>query len=299
MIKIFHAYTALLLSGALLLSSCEKTKYSFGEIKTPADLTLTAVVQGVDASNPFGNGTGRVDITATANNALTYRIDFGDGNSQVVPSGKITYKYNSPGTADYTITVRAVGTGGNLSTISKQVKVFVAFEIPANILSALTGSGSKVWVCDRTEPGHFGVGPADAFSPIWYSANPNERADCVYDDEITFSKDANNNIFMNVDNKGQSFVIGAAAGYYGLSSAEACVPLAPGGNKKLAFMDATSNSTSAVSTRIQFMVPGNGIVNFGTGNNTYEILSVTDTQMHLRNIGSDGNAWYQKLKVKP
>ncbi len=45
-------------------------------------------------------------------------------------------------------------------------------------------------------------------------------------------------------------------------------------------------------------MPGNGIINFGTGGNTYEILEITENTMTLRNIGSDGLAWYQKLKVK-
>ena len=63
-------------------------------------------------------------------------------------------------------------------------------------------------------------------------------------------------------------------------------------------MNATSQSTTANSTRIQFIVPGNGIINFGTGGNTYEILSITATSINLRNIGIDGNAWYQKLKNK-
>jgi hypothetical protein len=31
----------------------------------------------------------------------------------------------------------------------------------------------------------------------------------------------------------------------------------------------------------------------------YEILELTPTTMHLRNIGIDGNSWYQKLKKKP
>ena len=44
-------------------------------------------------------------------------------------------------------------------------------------------------------------------------------------------------------------------------------------------MDATSASTPANSTRIQFTVPGNGIINFGTGGTTYEILSITATQL--------------------
>ena len=104
---------------------------------------------------------------------------------------------------------------------------------------------------------------------------------------------------MLLDNKGQSFVFGAAAAFYGLGSAEDCKDINTAGTKKLAFMDATSTSTPANSTRIQFKVPGNGLIIFGTGGTMYEILSISDTNMELRNIGVDGNSWYQKLKVKP
>ncbi|HEX4958407.1 MAG TPA: PKD domain-containing protein [Lacibacter sp.] len=294
-----HIKTAIFLSAAaLLVTACKKTEYKFGDIKAPTNLTLTTTIVGVDASNPDGNGSGQVVITATSQNALTYNIDFGDGRTQVVPSGKLTYKFATPGTNEYTITVNAVGTGGAISTISKKVKVFVAFEIPTVILNALTGGTSKVWVTDKDAPGHFGVGPAALFEPIWYSAPPNTREACAYDDEITFSKDANNNVYMAIDNKGQSFSIGAATGFYGFGGGDACLGISPGANKKLVFMNATSGSTSAVSTGIQFDVPGNGIINFGTGGTTYEILSITPTQIHLRNIGIDGNSWYQKLKVK-
>ena len=278
--------------------SCKKTEYSFGNIKTPTGLTLTTAIVGVDASNPNGNGTGSVTITAKATDALTYNIDFGDGKTQVLPSGTITYKYATPGVNDYTITVRAVGTGGAVSVLSIKVTVFVAFTIPQTILDALTGSGSRTWMTDQDAPGHFGVGPADAFGPIWYAATPNSREACAYDDEITFTKDALNNISMTINNKGQSFSIGAASGFYGFSGGDACFNIVTTGAKKLAFMDATSTSTSANSTRIQFMVPGNGIINFGTGGTTYEILSASATSIHLRNIGADGNSWYQKLKAK-
>jgi len=260
---------------------------------------LTATVVGVDANNPNGNGTGNVVITAASTGALTYNIDFGDGTTRVVPSGSLTYKYANPGVNDYTITVNAVGTGGSISTISKRIRVFVAFQIPPAILSALTGGSSKIWVTDRTAPGHFGVGPATEFSPIWYSAAPDTREACAYDDEITFSKNAIDQVFMNVDNKGASFSIGASSTFYGFSGGDNCFPIATGGNKLLVFQDATSTSTPAQSTRIQFTVPGNGIINFGTGGTVYEILSITPTNMHIRNIGIDGNSWYQKLKIKP
>jgi hypothetical protein len=286
------------LATGIFFTACKKTEYKFGELKAPSNLTLTTAIAGVDAANPNGNGTGTVIITSTADKALTYNIDFGDGKTLVVPSGVITYKYTNPGTYDYTINVNAVGTGGIISTISKKIKVFVAFEIPAAILQALTNGSSKVWITDKDAVGHFGVGPNDQFAPIWYAATPNSREACAYDDEITFSKDANNNVFMAVNNKGDNFSIGASSGFYGFSGGDGCYPINTGGNKKLAFMEATTASTSANSTRIQFTVPGNGIINFGTGGTTYEILLISATGINLRNIGADGNSWYQKLKNK-
>lgn len=293
-----RSYLFLFLLSLIGFSACKKTDYSFGQLVTPTDLTITAVVAGTDVANPFGNGSGSVAITTTASNAITYKIDFGDGNVQMVPSGVINYKYSNPGTAEYTITAIAIGTGGIMSTITKKVKVFVNFVIPTAILQALTNGSSKVWITDHDAPGHFGVGPNDQFSPIWYSAGPNTREPCAYDDEISFSSDANNNVYMSIDNKGASFSIGAATSFYGFGGGDGCYAINTGGNKKLAFMDATSASTPAQSTRIQFSVPGNGIINFGTGGTIYEILSITATQVNLRNIGVDGNAWYQKLIKK-
>ena len=191
-----------------------------------------------------------------------------------------------------------VKSGGSTSTITKKVKVFVNFTIPANILSNLTGGSSKVWQTDHDAPGHFGVGPNNEFSPIWYAASPNSREACAYDDDITFSKDANDNVSMSIDNKGASFSIGAATSFYGFAGGDGCYSINTGGVRRLTFMDATTASTPAQSTRIQFTVPGNGIINFGTGGTSYEILSISATQIHLRNIGADGNSWYQKLIKK-
>lgn len=285
--------------GWICFSGCKEKQFTLGELKAPLSLTINTSIEGQDASNPNGIGTGNVTIIATATNALTYNIDYGDGVTEVVSSGTVTHKYTNPGTSDYTVTVNAIGTGGITSSISKRITVFVDFTIPANILQALTGGSSKIWVTDKESPGHFGVGPADQFEPIWYAATPNSRQPCAYDDEITFTKDANNRVFMNVDNKGESFSIGASTNFYGFSGGDACLPIVTGGNKLLAFLAANSGSTASNSTLIQFRVPGNGIINFGTGGTAYEILSCSDTQIHLRNIGSDGNSWYQKLKPKP
>jgi hypothetical protein len=93
-------------------------------------------------------------------------------------------------------------------------------------------------------------------------------------------------------------MIGAATAGYGLSGGDGCYTITTLGTKKLGFAPATSGSTTANSTGVQFAVPGNGIINFATGGKTYEIISISATNVFLRNIGSDGNAWYQKLKIK-
>ncbi len=280
---------------------CKKDEYSFGSIKTPTNLSLDVTIEGADATNPAGNGSGKIKVTAASDGALAYNFDLGDSTAnakQASQSGILNYKYNSPGTFDYTVSVTAVGTGGAVATISKKVTIKVIFEVPTAIITSLTNNASRVWITDKTATGHVGVGPVNEFTPSYYAASPNSRAACLYDDEITIAKDANNNMTINVDNKGASFIIAAATSSYGLSGGDDCYPVSIIGVKKLTFMDATSTSTTANSTRIQFTVPGDGLVNFGTGGKTYEILSITDSTMQLRNIGADGLAWYQKLKVK-
>lgn len=290
-IKLIPLYLFAVMVG---LVSCKKDKYSFGSLKSPSNLELTATVVGANAANPAGDGSGVVEVAVTGDNALTYKMDFGDGNTRVVPSGNIDYQYTTTGTHTYTITVNAVGTGGIISTISKTVTVFFAYVIPDEVKNALTGGSSKVWVSDKDAGGHFGVGPADGFAPIWYAADPNSRLPCSYDDEITFTKAGENAIDMQLNNFGQSFAIGAAAAFYGLGSAEDCRDIDPGGTKRLSF-----TPSAAPGPGVQFTVPGNGLIVFGTGGTQYQILSVSETNLHIRNIGIDGNAWYQKLKVKP
>jgi hypothetical protein len=291
------ALLTLCLAAVIIVIGCKKQDYSFGKIITPTDVTLATAVEGADATNPNGGGSGKVTLTTGATGAISYKVDFGDGNTQIVSGGDVVHKYAAPGTFDYTITVSAIGTAGVTSTVSKKITVFVSFEIPAAIMQNLTNGASQTWVIDRLTPGHVGVGPADGYTPSYYAAEPNQRAECLYDDEITFSKNGNN-IDMVIDNKGQSFFTAAATAFYGKAGGDACYDLDVTGTKKLAFMDATSGSTSSNSTRIQFAVPGNGLIAFGTGGTTYEIMQLTATSVTLRSISIDGLAWYQIFKVK-
>ena len=300
MIKNINAIAIILIATLIGFGSCKKETYSFGALKTPEGLTLAPTILGVDATNPNGDGSGRVNFTAAASPALLFKIDYGDTKTDTSYSGNFVHKYSTPvkGTYDYTVTVNAIGTGGSTSTLSKKISVFTDHQIPAAIVAALTNGASKVWITDKNATGHFGVGPNYSFYPDWYAASPNSREACAYDDEITFSTDASGRIYINVDNKGASFMIGAATAFYGLSGGDNCNSITTIGIKTLGFAAATSGSTAANSTGEQFTVPGNGIINFATGSKTYEIISISSSNMFLRNIGADGNAWYQKLIAK-
>lgn len=300
MIKKLNVITILLIVMMIGYSSCKKDSFSFGALKTPTAVTLTPTVLGITGALPNGDGSGRVNFAATATDALLYKMDFGDGKTDTSYSGNFTHKYtnDTKGTYEYTVSVNAIGTGGSTSTVTKKFSVFTDYQIPAAIIAALTNGGTKVWITDKDASGHFGVGPNWTFLPDWYAASPNSREACAYDDEISFISDGIGGISINVDNKGQSFMIGAATATYGLSGGDACNGIATIGVKKLSFAPSTSGSTAASSTGVQFTVPGNGIINFATGGKTYEIIALSSSNLFLRNIGSDGNAWYQKLKVK-
>ena len=300
MINNIKKYSVFVLIAAIGFGGCKKAEYSFGEIKTPINLTMNAVVVGTDATHLYGDGSGNVTITSSASNALSFTVNYDDGNPVEVIGGNtfsVTHQFATPDTSEHNISVTAVGTGGSTSIITKKIKVFVAFEPPAAIITNLTNGSSQVWVTDKNAPGHVGVGPSTEFSPIWYAAGPGSRDACLYDDEITFTKVGSKNVNMSVDNKGQTFIIAAATAFYSQAGGDNCYNITTT-SKALTFAKATSASTPSNSTRLQFTVPGDGIVNFATGGTTYEILEITPTTMHLRNIGVDGNAWFQKLRVK-
>ena len=108
MIPYFKNAGMILFAILVGFNSCTKQKFSFGDIKTPTSLALTTAIAGVDATNPNGNGFGNVAITASAKDALTFNIDYGDGNKELVPSGTIIHKYRHPGTNDYNLPVKSI-----------------------------------------------------------------------------------------------------------------------------------------------------------------------------------------------
>lgn len=306
--------TSLILTLAFAVG-CQEDDAEIGEIISPSNLVITAEVLGVDGDNPNGDGAGFVKLTATADNALSYNFQFGDGLEGVVPSGIDTHRYSIVGLNTYTVVVSAIGAGGVSTTGTIDIDVFSSFDdIEAKTLLSGGIGSSKTWYLDASVPGHLGVGgtidiSADAFwFPSFYAAQPFEKcgdpiSSCLCDDELIFSLDTNEQLTYELNNNGQTFFNAAHQAVVGQNAGEdAC-------------FDFDTSGTSVVSlspTAFDWsIVPDPDFVGRGTSMNfsddkfmgyyvsssSYEIIEVTNSTLYVRTIdGLDPVLyWYHKF----
>ncbi|MEI6048586.1 MAG: family 16 glycosylhydrolase [Bacteroidota bacterium] len=101
-----------------IFTSCAKA--DGGKNQIPANLLITS-----DIST---DGSGAVGFTASADNAVTYDYEFGNGEVQAGTSGIITYKYIIGGTNNYDVTVTAISSSGLSIKKTVQITVVVSGE---------------------------------------------------------------------------------------------------------------------------------------------------------------------------
>jgi len=281
--------SSILFLALFSLSSCEDDDHEFGEIIAPSNLDITVDIVGADAGNPYGDGSGTVNFTVQADNALAYKFAF-DGSEAVAPSGKYTFNFSKTGTHVYTVTVIAIGTGGVTSSQSVQVEVLALYAPPQDLLDMLYASGTRTWRIKSEAPGHFGVGPPEETSPIYYAASPNEKASTgMYDDRYVFNQSG------SFEHLTQGTVFGQAASLtadFGGDKGQT-----PNGNNEFEnypldnFTESWSLSAPAGQETISFT--GNSFFGFYVGgNHTYQIISRSENEMFLKTIGNDGLSWF-------
>lgn len=112
-----------------VVAGCSEDNYSLGDLRAPNNVLITAVIVGKDATNPDGDGSGKVNFTVSGNNILGAKIDYDNSDPKdwvILPnSNKVTgtYKTDTAGINTYTVTVLASGVGGTLTTVTKNVTV--------------------------------------------------------------------------------------------------------------------------------------------------------------------------------
>lgn len=110
-------YISILIFVTAIIFSCSK---STGSTDTqPSNLKLTTVVST--------DNSGKVEFTATADNATSYEFDFGNGIFESSSTGVVNYKY--PASGNYTVKVTAKSAGGQTLSKTSQINVVVSMSL--------------------------------------------------------------------------------------------------------------------------------------------------------------------------
>jgi beta-glucanase (GH16 family) len=108
-------------------NSCTKISANDGVVpNAPANLAVTATVSN--------DGSGKVNFTATADNAVSYFFDLGTGDVITNTTGQASYQYKTNGTNTYNVTVTAKSSAG--VGAQKTIQILV---------SVNTGSSDVFW----------------------------------------------------------------------------------------------------------------------------------------------------------
>ncbi|MFV9551839.1 family 16 glycosylhydrolase [Algibacter sp. PT7-4] len=312
-------YIGLFLTLVLISTSCQDDDAVIGDLIAPTNVTISAEVVGVDAENPYGDGSGIVKFKSTADNEITYQFDFGDGKKGLSPSGEIEHRFTVTGVNTYTVVVNAVGTGGIMSSATINVEVFSSFsDLEAvEMLSGNVVGGSKTWYWSSNIPLHVGLGPVEddygngefAWEAWWNAIGPwDEEKYCMYTNEFVFTRLEEGVTFEQT--VGPAFVPGTYAGVIGVDG-DTChdETVAPTmfGLKNVSFAPSSSKAAVEGSYNEQpyrgttFEISDGGFMGWYVGASTYDIISISDDLLEVRIIeAGGGNAWYHKFtSTKP
>lgn len=296
------------LALVILFAGCQEDDKSIGDLSAPTNLILEYEIVGAtgpDGEFPFGDGSGNVKLKAHADNAISYKFLFSDQSSQNSPGGEYTKQFTTEGTNTYTVTVIAYGKGGVASNITEEITVFSNFSDPVTF-GLLTGDGSKTWYFAASKPGHLGVGPNDNNTavnhlPTYYAAAPWEKAGspdsaCLYDNKLTFTND-NGVIRYNHDNGGSTFYNNDFTD----APADQCEPHDVSAPKVVTLAPANSLVAPEFSTGTAMNFSDDGFMGYFIAQSTYEILSITETEMVVRAVmgNNPALAWYHIFTTVP
>jgi hypothetical protein len=307
--KSLYQYILVFLLGLMLLTGCKKD-YELGELITPTNLSVSYDIVGADAQNPYGDGSGIVNFSAAASNAITFTYEFGDGKDiEPAPDGRISHLFSINGVHTYTVTVYAVGTGGVTSSKSIQIEVFSDFS-DDEAVQLLTGGGTKSWFWAADQTGHLGLGPNDQTYPNgahtypeWYQAAPWEKSETsLYECELVFTSNNEKVTFEQLNPTGEAFIQGLYSVELGYGP-EGSYPFDISGVKNVSFSPSNSIATVDGGYRGTTMnLSDGGFMGFYAGSSEYEIIEINEDYLTVRMVQANEPeyAWYHTFtSTKP
>jgi beta-glucanase (GH16 family) len=108
----------------VFVSGCSKDDGGGNTVITPTNLVVNTTIST--------DGSGKVDFTATADNAVSYDFEFGTGVVRTVANGITSYTYTLVGTNTYPVIVTAKSSTGQ--TLKKTISVTVTVSQPNTTL---------------------------------------------------------------------------------------------------------------------------------------------------------------------
>ena len=124
MINNILVWSTLLFLALLSCSSGDSTSGNLPD-NTQLSVVINTEIVGTTISMPNGDGTGLVKFNISPNNATSYKIVFGDGETIETTTGVFTHTYSSSGTKTYEVQVTAFN-GLKYFNSTKSIMVFVA-----------------------------------------------------------------------------------------------------------------------------------------------------------------------------
>ncbi len=94
-----------------------------------SDLTLDVKIKGQNATHPYGDGSGVIDVTAKAKNVKKYNFRFGTGDVIENTSGIAKYTFKTQGNHTYTVSVVAISSTGHSAKVHKEITISKDYQL--------------------------------------------------------------------------------------------------------------------------------------------------------------------------
>ncbi|MEH6678893.1 MAG: glycoside hydrolase family 16 protein [Sediminicola sp.] len=116
----------------ILMFSCSAGNSEPASI--PSEMNIETTLVGASDILPNGNGSGIVQISVSAKNAVRYAFRIENGDLQESPTGSIEYVFTKEGTHSYPVSVWAYSDSGEFITNTVTIEVFKSDEAFATLV---------------------------------------------------------------------------------------------------------------------------------------------------------------------
>jgi len=291
---------ALAIFGFFAITSCvpqDKSDYSLGPAPKASQLDFSVT--------PTTEKPNIVEFDNTSDVAGVAVWDLGTG-SAAVKADNTTGQY--PFKGSYTVTMTLYTSGGSAS-VSKTINIadddMSLLNTP--MYNALTGGAAnlagKTWVFDQYHAGHFGVGPAAAATPEWWSAAAEDKTESsLYTQQFTFTQIGVKMVWTN-----NGYVYTNDAGRLALAGLGYTNAVVPGaGDFDVEYAPKAAYTFTLNEAAGTLTLSDGAFFGHYAGTSTYQILTLNDTVLYVKCVSTvePGNGWWYRLipiekNVKP